>query len=914
MAKVKLKQERSSHSFHGRQTSPRHSSKDSSNAHDHGEESRRRRHRHHSNGGSHHREQRHHQETKPQVPFVKVPSFSGDSDPNFYIEWEAKCEHIFNTYEVEEDQKVKIATLEFVDYAMKWWHNLVTDVFYNKRPPVVSWNDLIECMHFRFVPPHFRKDLMLKLQLFQQGTLSVDAYFKELETLLLQVNLKESEEAMIARFFSGLRRDIQDVVELQEYSSLGSLVHLAMKVEAQIAKRNAFKNSLNDGYYNNSWKNKNSFSKLPSKDSSFKPKESRPSTSTPKSPIKSSSKKCFKCLGYGHIVSNCPSKRNMYVHNGIVVSEHDSDSPKHSSHSRTSSEHESESPLEGDLLVERHLLGQVILKSLSPREIHEDQILMKKKRESENVKSSKKSLLISSHVVQKEIVSQNPIFLAISRPLKLEKLEDSPHCLDNLVEEFHDVFQDPPKGLPPLTGIEHQIDLIPGSSLPNRPAYRTNPSETREIRQQVEELIAKGWVQDSMSPCAMPIILVPKKDGTWRTCSDCRAINNITIKYRHPIPRLDDLLDKLHGSQIFTKIDLKSGYNQIPCLCLTIRWMLDKYANLAKCMFALDHIEFLGFVVSIKGVHVDQSKVVAIQNWPTPTNVNDVRSFHGLASFYRRFVPNFGTIAAPLNDIVKKDVVFKWEEEQQHAFDVLKEKLTNAPILALPNFAKTFEIECDASSIGIGAVLLKEGHPTTYFSEKLKVNSTTSHSPFEVVYGFNPLTPLDLLPIPILDDVLCKDGDEKASFIKNLHNDIKLRIEKKVSKYDELANKRRKALLFDVGDWVWLHLRKDRFPTQRKYKLMPRGDGPFQVLNRINNNAYELDMPDTFLGSHTFNISDLTPFFVGLQNSGRTLSNSGSMMEIKIKKRKKTKMKMLKRLLAHHHFYLKGLQGANLRN
>ena len=100
-----------------------------------------------------------------------------------------------------------------------------------------------------------------------------------------------------------------------------------------------------------------------------------------------------------------------------------------------------------------------------------------------------------------------------------------------------------------------------------------------------------------------------------------------------------------------------------------------------------------------------------------------------------------------------------------------------------------------------------------------------------------------------------------------MHNDIKLRIEKKVGKYAEIANKRRKALLFDVGDWVWLHLREDRFPTQRKSKLMPRGDGPFQVLKRINNNAYELDMPDTFLGSHTFNISDLTPFSLGLQNS-----------------------------------------------
>ena len=125
------------------------------------------------------------------------------------------------------------------------------------------------------------------------------------------------------------------------------------------------------------------------------------------------------------------------------------------------------------------------------------------------------------------------------------------------------MFQDPPKGLPPLRGIEHQIDFIPEASLTNRPAYRTNPTETKKIQNQVEELIAKGWVQDSMSPCAMPGILDPKKDGSWRMCTDCRAINNITIKYRHPIPRLDDLLDELHGSQIFTKIDLKSGYNQI---------------------------------------------------------------------------------------------------------------------------------------------------------------------------------------------------------------------------------------------------------------------------------------------------------------------------------------------------------------
>jgi len=259
LAKIEMKQEGVANSLHSRHISPRHSSKSSSNAHGNGEDTRRRRHHHPSNGGSHHCDQRHHQETKPQVPFMKIPSFNGDSDPNVYLDWEAKCEQIFYFHEVKEDQKVKLASLEFIDYAMKWWHSVVKDIIYNKSPLVDSWDILKERMRLRFVPPHFRKDLMLKLQRFQQGTLSVDAYFKELETLLLKVNLKESEEAMIARFVSGLRRDIQDIVELQEYSSLGSLIHLAMKVEAQLAKKNAFKNDPNDGYYNNSWKNKKSF-------------------------------------------------------------------------------------------------------------------------------------------------------------------------------------------------------------------------------------------------------------------------------------------------------------------------------------------------------------------------------------------------------------------------------------------------------------------------------------------------------------------------------------------------------------------------------------------------------------------------------------------------------------------------------
>jgi hypothetical protein len=122
---------------------------------------------------------------------------------------------------------------------------------------------------------------------------------------------------------------------------------------------------------------------------------------------------------------------------------------------------------------------------------------------------------------------------------------------------FNDVFPaEIPPGLPPLRGIEHQIDLIPGASLPNRAAYRTNSEEMKEIQPQIQELLDNGYVRERLSPCVVPIILVPKKNGTWCMCVDYRAINNITIRYHFPIPRLDDMLDKLNGSTIFTKINL----------------------------------------------------------------------------------------------------------------------------------------------------------------------------------------------------------------------------------------------------------------------------------------------------------------------------------------------------------------------
>ena len=119
-------------------------------------------------------------------------------------------------------------------------------------------------------------------------------------------------------------------------------------------------------------------------------------------------------------------------------------------------------------------------------------------------------------------------------------------------------------GVPTHCQVKHSIDLIPGTPLPHEPIYRRSVLENDEIKRQIQELIQKGHICPSASPWGSPIVLAKKKDGTWRLCIDYRALNKITVKNRYPILRIDNLLDQLRGAKFFTKIDLKSGYHQVP--------------------------------------------------------------------------------------------------------------------------------------------------------------------------------------------------------------------------------------------------------------------------------------------------------------------------------------------------------------
>jgi hypothetical protein len=152
--------------------------------------------------------------------------------------------------------------------------------------------------------------------------------------------------------------------------------------------------------------------------------------------------------------------------------------------------------------------------------------------------------------------------------------------------------------------------------------------------------------------------------------------------------------------------------------------------------------------------------------------------------------------------------------------------------------------------------------PHAEFAYNRSTHSATKFSPFEIVYGFNPLSPLDLTSLPVSERVNL-DGKKKAEFVKMIHEKARLNIERRTKQYVHQANKGRKKVVFGPGDWVCLHLRKDCFPEKRRSKLLPRGDGPFQVVERINDNAYKLDLPSEYGVSASFNVADLSPFDVG---------------------------------------------------
>ncbi|GJV07317.1 reverse transcriptase domain-containing protein [Tanacetum coccineum] len=386
-----------------------------------------------------------------------------------------------------------------------------------------------------------------------------------------------------------------------------------------------------------------------------------------------------------------------------------------------------------------------------------DEVLIVQGDRDDKGEKSKLSI-ISCTKTQKYIKRGCPIFLAqvtkkeIENESEEKRLEDVP-----TVRDFPEVFLEDLPGLPPTRQVEFQIDLVPGAAPVARAPYRLAPTELQELSTQLQELSDKGFIRPSSSPWGAPVLFVKKKDGSFWMCIDYRELNKLTVKNRYPLPRIDDLFDQLQGSRVYSKIDLRSGYHQlkvreedIPKTAFRTRYghyefqvmpfrltnapvvfmdlmnrvckpYLDKfvivfiddiliyskseeehaehlklilellkkeelYAKFSKCKFWLSKVQFLGHMIDSEGIHMDPSKIESIKDWASPKTLTEIHQF------------------------------------LEAAFQLLKQQLCSAPILALLEGSENSVVYYDASRKGLGAILMKREKVIAYAPRQLKVH------------------------------------------------------------------------------------------------------------------------------------------------------------------------------------------------
>ncbi|GJW71412.1 putative reverse transcriptase domain-containing protein [Tanacetum coccineum] len=393
--------------------------------------------------------------------------------------------------------------------------------------------------------------------------------------------------------------------------------------------------------------------------------------------------------------------------------------------------------------------------------------------------------IISCTKTQKYLLKGCHVFLAHVTTKKAEdkseekRLEDVP-----IVQEFPEVFPEDLPGIPPTRQVEFIIDLIPGAAPVARAPYRLAPSEMKELSDQLQELSDKGFIRPSSLPWGATVLFVKKKDGSFRMCIDYRELNKLTVKNLYPLPRIDDLFDQLQGSSVYSKIDLRSSYHQLRF----------REEDIPKTVFRTRYGHY-EFQVMLFGL----------------TNALTVFMY-----------------------LMNR---FDWGDKEEASFQLLKEKLCSAPILALLGGAENFIVYCDASHKGLGVVLMQNEKVIAYASRQLNIHEKnyTTHD-FDLgaivfalkisrhyMYGTNDYDG-EIRYHPrkanVVADALSKKERIKPLRVRTLVMTIGLDLPKKILNAQTEARKPENFEAEDVGGMI------------RKEKLEPRADETMCLKNR----------------------------------------------------------------------------------
>nr|GFA08048.1 putative reverse transcriptase domain-containing protein [Tanacetum cinerariifolium] len=494
--------------------------------------------------------------------------------------------------------------------------------------------------------------------------------------------------------------------------------------------------------------------------------------------------------------------------------------------------------------------------------------------------------IISCTKKEKYMMKGFPIFLAHVTTKEFEDKSKKTRLKDVLiVQNFPKVFLEDLLGLPPTRPVEFQIDLVPGAAPVARAPYRLAPSKMKELSEQLKELFDKGFIRPSSSPWEAPVLFVKKKDGSFRMCIDYRELNKLTVKNRYPLPKIDDLFDQLQGSSIYSKIELRSSYHQLRV----------REEDIPKTAFRTQHEEHLKLTLELlkkeefQDIHVDPAKIEFVKDWASPKSPMENHQFLGLIGYYRRFIEGFSKIAKLMTKLTQKKVKFEWGDKQEAAFQLLKQKLYSAPILALPEGSEDFITEARKSEnikkedVGgmswlpcygdLRTVIMHESHKSkysilpgfdkmyqdmkklywwpnmkayiaTYVSKcltcaKVKAehqrpssyHANIKAAPFEALYGrkcHSPVCWTEVGEAQILDPELIQETTKKIVQIKQ-------RMQASHDRQKSYADLKRKPMELQVGDKVMLKVSpwKGVVRFRKRGKLNPRYVGPFKVLEKI---------------------------------------------------------------------------------
>ncbi|KAK1616313.1 hypothetical protein QYE76_021830 [Lolium multiflorum] len=769
-------------------------------------------------------------------PKFSIPKFEG-ADVEEYLTWELKIEKLWSLHpNYSEDRKIKLASSEFDGYALRWWDSLARNRDEDGAQPIRTWRAMKEAMTSRFVPTNYLRNIFDKLTLLRQGVKTVDEYYMEMEMLMQRGHVRESLEMTMQRFLNGLKYDVKGIVRHYTYTNMNQLLHHAREAESQLAEEAKVKGratgagrftprapSTAPAPSTRSAPYSTPPSKQVSNVSNAKKSESAASTSgSSMSTARNRDMLCHTCGGKGHFKRDCPNRKVMIINEDNEYETGDDVDPNAPDDDDYDTDGEDAYPSDvRTIVVSQRALN--VLPSASTQRC--------------NLFQTK--ALVGPDKACKVIIDGGSCRNLASKELCTKlKLKYLPHPHPYYIQWLSDNGE---------MKVNHmvRVEFAIGPNLATC-FRRRYPQDYHHCEESHAGGLMGHFGREKTLLMLADHFYWPKMrrdvDRYVRRCITCNKSKSKSKLKPHglytPLPAPTTPWEDISMDFVLGLPRTKRGHYSI----FVVVDRFSKMSHFIACHKSDDasHIANLFFreIVRLHGV---------------PKTILSDRDVKFMSYFWKTFWRKLGT------KLLFSTTCHPQTDGQTEVVNRTLSQLLRSMIKKNP---KEWE-EC---------------LPHVEFAYRA-VHSTTELCPFEVVYGFKPITPLDLLPLPIHERVNM-EASKRADFVKKIHVKTKELIEKKGKSNAARMNKKRKEMLFKPGDLVWVHFRKDRFPKLRKSKLKPRGAGPYKVLAKINDNAYSIDLPEDEFGvSNSFNVADLTLYDgEDLGASGSTPFEGGKMM------------------------------------